>query len=71
MRPPPNSTSRMSDSEVTDLPEPNSPTTQTVSPGWIVNDVLDRDDRAVVRVELDPQVLDGDERAARLGRVRG
>ncbi len=29
MRPPPNSTSRISDSEVTDLPEPDSPTTQS------------------------------------------
>jgi hypothetical protein len=33
--PPPNSTRRISDSEVTDLPEPDSPTTQTVSPGLI------------------------------------
>ena len=31
--PPPNSTSRISDSEDTDLPEPDSPTIQTVSPG--------------------------------------
>src|SRR5208282_5827381 len=37
MRPPPNSTSRMTESEVTDLPEPDSPTTQTVSPGLMVN----------------------------------
>ena len=32
MRPPPCSTSRMIDSAVTDLPEPDSPTTATVSP---------------------------------------
>ena len=36
IRPPPNSTRRRSESEVTDLPEPLSPTTQTVSPGFTV-----------------------------------
>ena len=35
MWPPPNSTSRISDSDDTDLPEPDSPTTATVSPGAI------------------------------------
>ena len=38
MVPPPNSTSRISDSEVTDLPDPLSPTTQTVSPEAMAND---------------------------------
>ncbi|CFW39016.1 Uncharacterised protein [Bordetella pertussis] len=32
MRPPPNSTRRITASEVTDLPEPDSPTMASVSP---------------------------------------
>ena len=36
--PPPNSTRRMSESDVTDLPDPDLPTTHTVSPGSIVNE---------------------------------
>ena len=36
--PPPYSTSRMSESEDSDLPDPDSPTTATVSPGRIEND---------------------------------
>src|SRR5882757_1213050 len=38
IRPPPNSTRRIRESEVTDLPEPDSPTRQTVSPGSIENE---------------------------------
>ena len=38
MRPPPCSTSRISDSAVTDLPDPDSPTMATVSPRPTVND---------------------------------
>ena len=69
MRPPPNSTSRINDSEVTDLPDPDSPTTQTVSPGLIEKrHVVDADDRPAVGVELDAQVLDRNERFRRLSR---
>src|SRR5271170_1278460 len=38
IRPPPNSTRRMREREVTDFPEPDSPTRQTVSPGSIENE---------------------------------
>lgn len=38
MSPPENSISRISESEETDLPEPDSPTTQTVSPGAMEKD---------------------------------
>src|SRR5881394_1174769 len=40
IRPPPCSTRRITDSAVTDFPEPDSPTTATVSPRPTVNDTL-------------------------------
>ena len=40
MRPPPYSTSRISASDVTDLPEPDSPTMASVSPRSTWNDTL-------------------------------
>ena len=39
MRPPPCSTSRITESDVTDLPEPDSPTSATVSPACTVSEI--------------------------------
>ena len=53
----------MSESEVTDLPDPDSPTTQTVSPGSIANETsFDPDDGSAIGLELDAQIVDRDHR---------
>ena len=54
MRPPPCSTSRITDSAVTDLPEPDSPTMAIVSPRADVNETSrTAGDDALGRAELD------------------
>ena len=51
--------SRMTESWVTDLPQPLSPTTPTISFSWMrVADVVHGLDEAVVGLELGAQVLD-------------
>ena len=48
---------------VSDLPAPDSPTTPRISPGAIVErDVVERDQRAAARRELDPEVPDFEQR---------
>jgi hypothetical protein len=62
MRPPPCSTRRITESAVTDLPEPDSPTTATVSPRPDgEREVADGDDRALRSPELDRQAFDGED----------
>ena len=59
-------------SEDTDLPEPDSPTIPSVRPGAdVVGDAVDRLDEAVVGVEVDVQVADGEERLGHDRRTRG
>ena len=48
---------------VSDLPAPDSPTTPSTSPGAIVEaDIVDRDQSAAAGRQLDPQVLDLEQR---------
>ena len=58
MRPPPCSTSRMIDSAVTDLPEPDSPTIATVSPRPTSKETPRTAYNAVGRRELDAKTVD-------------
>ena len=59
IRPPPNSTRRMRERDVTDFPEPDSPTRQTVSPGSIEKrDTVYGDDHPAISLELNPQAVD-------------
>ena len=62
----------MTDSAVTDLPEPDSPTTATVSPRPIVNDrSRTAVDDALGRRELDREAGDVDDARGREGRRGG
>ena len=56
---------------ITDLPEPDSPTTPSVSPqSELERDPVDGPDRAPRRVEVHLEVLDVDQWAARLVTMR-
>ena len=48
--------------KLTLLPDPDSPTTPSVSPGWTERDAVDGLDHAVVGREVDLQVLDLEQR---------
>ena len=68
MRPPPCSISRINASEVTDLPEPDSPTIASVSPRSTVSDRL----RTALKVrvaaaERDRQIVDREHALRRQG----
>jgi hypothetical protein len=59
MVPPPNSTSRISDRDDTDLPEPDSPDdADGLARAHLERDILDADDRAALGLEFDAKVPD-------------